>query len=95
MGITSLGTREVPLAGHRTGAHKRRETTPERLPPRLGRDRALGQETRRVYEENFRVHGAGKVWRQVGREGPVVARCTIERLTGAHGCRNGDRRLNA
>jgi transposase InsO family protein len=39
----------------------------------------------RVYEENFRVYGARKVWRQLGREGQLVARCTVERLMRALG----------
>jgi len=39
-----------------------------RLPPRLRRERALRPEIRRVYEENFGVYGARKVWRQQGRE---------------------------
>jgi hypothetical protein len=36
--------------------------------------------SRRVYDENFAVYGADKVWRQLGREGVDVARCTVERL---------------
>ena len=35
---------------------------------------------RRVWEDNFEVYGARKVWRQLRREGYDVARCTIERL---------------
>ena len=35
---------------------------------------------RRVWEDNFRVYGAQKVWRQLQREGFDLARCTIERL---------------
>ncbi|KGB53639.1 putative transposase for insertion sequence element [Sphingopyxis sp. LC363] len=34
----------------------------------------------RVFAENFGVYGVRKVWRQMNREGIVVARCTIERL---------------
>ncbi len=37
-------------------------------------------EIRRVFEENFHVYGVRKVWRQLGREGVVVARCTVARL---------------
>lgn len=59
---------------------KAREANPERLPPRLQRDRALVSEIRRVHEENFGVYGARKVWRQLAREEIVVARCTVERL---------------
>ena len=33
-----------------------------------------------MHEENFGVYGARKVWRQLGREGVYVARCTVERL---------------
>jgi len=34
----------------------------------------------RVWNENFHVYGARKVWRQFRREGVVAARCTVERL---------------
>ena len=37
-------------------------------------------EVRRVWEENFRVYGARKVWRQLNREQIPVAKCTTERL---------------
>lgn len=37
-------------------------------------------EIRRVFDENFRVYGVRKVWRQLGREGKSVARCTVARL---------------
>jgi putative transposase len=33
-----------------------------------------------VWEENFRVYGVRKIWRQLNREGTTVARCTVERL---------------
>ena len=42
--------------------------------------RGLKVEIRRVFEENFRVYGVRKVWRQLGREGIAVARCTVARL---------------
>ena len=35
---------------------------------------------RRVFNENFGVHGVRKVWRQRQREGFDVARCTVSRL---------------
>ena len=40
----------------------------------------LTSEIRRVWEENFRVYGVRKVWRQLLREGIAVARCTVARL---------------
>ncbi len=33
-----------------------------------------------MHAENYGVYGARKVWRQLHREGTVVARCTVERL---------------
>jgi putative transposase len=71
---------QLPIAPSTYYEHKARQADPERLPPRLQRDSALIPEIRRVYEENFRVYGARKVWRQLRREAFVVARCTVERL---------------
>lgn len=48
----------------------------------------------RVWEQNFRVYGARKVWKQMKREGTSVARCTVERLMrglGIEGVRRGKR----
>ena len=78
---------QLPIAPSMYYEHKARQADPERLPPRLRRERALAPEIRRVHEENFRVYGARKVWRQLGREGQVVARCTVERLMRAQGLR--------
>ena len=46
----------------------------------MKRDAALKPEILRVFNENFGVYGARKVWRQLKREGFEVARCTVERL---------------
>jgi transposase InsO family protein len=72
--------RELPIAPSQYYAHKAREADPSRLPPRLQRDRALKPEIERVHAQNFGVYGARKVWRQLGRESFVVARCSVERL---------------
>ncbi len=50
-------------------------------------DEELKTEIVRVYGENFSVYGARKVWRQLRREGTVVARCTVERLMRTLGLR--------
>ena len=71
---------QLPIAPSQYYEHKAREAEPARLPPRLQRDRALAPEIHRVYEENFHVYGARKVWRELGREDFIVARCTVERL---------------
>jgi putative transposase len=52
---------------------------------RAVRDAELKAEIARVHAEHFGVYGARKVWRQLHREGIVVARCTVERLVGELG----------
>ena len=37
-------------------------------------------EIRRVFNDNWRVYGVRKIWRQLQREGYDVARCTVARL---------------
>lgn len=54
---------------------------------RAHRDERLVGEIKRVWQANFRVYGADKVWRQLSREGVRVARCTVERLMRRHGMR--------
>jgi putative transposase len=44
------------------------------------RDAELEVEIHRVFDANYQVYGARKVWRQLNREGIKVARCTVERL---------------
>lgn len=58
--------------------HKARQADPGRLPPRARRDAYLRVEIRRVWDENFQVYGARKIWRQLDREGIEVARCTVD-----------------
>jgi putative transposase len=49
---------------------------------RAVRDAQLRVEIRRVHGEHLGVYGARKLWRQLHRQGIVVARCTVERLMG-------------
>jgi putative transposase len=77
--------RVLPIAPSTYHAHAARRADPERLSGRAKRDEALKSEIRRVFEENFRVYGVRKLWRQLGREGLVVARCTVARLMKAMG----------
>ena len=72
--------RQLPIAPSTYYEQKAREDDPERLPDRTRRDRALEIVIQRVWEENFEVYGARKVWRQLNRECIEVARCTVERL---------------
>jgi transposase InsO family protein len=78
-GVESI-CRHLPIAPSTYYEAKARQADPSRLPPRARRDAELMPEIRRVFEENFRVYGAKKVWRQLNRENWEVARCTVERL---------------
>ena len=59
---------------------KARDADRSRLPARANRDAQLREHIERVWEENFRVYGVRKVWRQLRREGVTLARCTVARL---------------
>ncbi len=77
--------RVLPIAPSTYHAHAARRADPGKLSRRAKRDEVLKSEIRRVFEENFRVYGVRKLWRQLGREGLVVARCTVARLMKAMG----------
>ncbi len=77
--------RVLPIAPSTYHAHMARRADPAKVPPRARRDAELSREIRRVFEDNFGVYGVRKVWRQLGREGIEVARCTVARLMGEMG----------
>ncbi|WP_370944453.1 IS3 family transposase [Amycolatopsis sp. cg5] len=52
---------------------------------RAVRDEELKKEIQRVYDENYRVYGARKIWWQLRRDGITVGRGRIERLMRAMG----------
>ncbi len=70
----------MPISPSTYYEYKAREKDPCRLPDRVRRDDSLKIDIRRVWDENFQVYGARKVWHQLHREGIDVARCTVERL---------------
>lgn len=72
--------RVLPIAPSTYHAHAARRADPARLPARTRRDAELKGDIQRVFQDNFEVYGARKVWRQLRREGRDVARCTVERL---------------
>ncbi|GJE09151.1 hypothetical protein FOHLNKBM_0171 [Methylobacterium longum] len=72
--------RALPIAPSTYHAYAARRADPGRLPARAKRDAMLMSEIRRVYEASFQVYGVRKVWRQLAREGIVVARCMVARL---------------
>jgi putative transposase len=79
--------RVLPIAPSTYYAAKTRPPSDRAL-----RDEYLKVEIRRVYDDNFSVYGADKIWIQLRREGIEVARCTVERLMrrmGIQGARRG------
>ena len=76
---------QVAPSGYRRHAAQARE--PHRRSARAKRDALLLPEIKRVWQSNMQIYGADKVWKQLGREGMVVARCTVERLMRQRGLR--------
>ena len=71
---------ELPIAPSTYYESKARDADRSRVPARTHRDAELREHIARVWEENYRVYGVRKVWRQLQREGIAVARCTVVRL---------------
>jgi transposase InsO family protein len=82
---------ELPIAPATYYEYKARDRDPERVPPRLRRDRWLEDEIKRVWKQNFEVYGAFKVWKQLQRERILAARCTVARLMRQLGLRGAVR----
>ena len=72
--------RTLPIAPSTYYEMKAREKDPSKAPRRFHEDEFLKQEIQRVWNENWQVYGAHKVWKQLNRERICVARCTVERL---------------
>jgi putative transposase len=83
-GVESI-CKVIPIAPSTYYEEKARLNCPRRAPLRVQRDMVLKNEIQRVWEENFCVYGARKVWHQLKREGFIIARCTVERLMGVLG----------
>lgn len=82
----------LPIAPSTYYEHRARKLDPDRRPDRVKSDDDLRPRVQRVWDENFAVYGADKVWRQLKRERVEVARCTVERLMrgmGLHGAVRG------
>jgi transposase InsO family protein len=83
---------QLPIAPSTFYDHQDKRNHPELRSDRAKRDDAMCPEIQRVWETNFRVYGAHKVWKQPNREDIDVARCTVERLMkrlGLEGARRG------
>jgi len=79
LGVESI-CRTLQFAPSAYYERKRQAIEPELRSPRQRTDETLRVAIHRVWEDNFQVYGARKIWRQLLREGYDVARCTVERL---------------
>jgi putative transposase len=70
----------LPIAPSVYYEQRARQRCPERRPRRGRQDETVTDHIRRVWHENQEVYGVRKVWKQLGREGQAVARCTVARL---------------
>ena len=59
---------------------KAKEQDPKKRSKREQSDAEYRVEIQRVWDANYQVYGARKVWHQLRREGFSLARCTVERL---------------
>ncbi len=78
--------RVLPIAPSTYYAAKKRPAALRTL-----RDDDLKVEIERVWEDNYKVYGARKIWVALNREGIAVARCTVERLMRELGIRGAVR----
>ncbi|WP_420836116.1 IS3 family transposase [Celeribacter indicus] len=72
--------KHLPIAPSTYYDHLAKRADPDLRSDRFKRDDELRPEIERVFDENYKVYGVRKVWRQMRREGFDVARCTIARL---------------
>jgi len=70
----------VPIAPSTYFRHRARQVDPASRSTRARRDDELRIAIGRIWDANFQVYGPRKVWRELRRQGLVVARCTVVRL---------------
>lgn len=75
----------LPIAPSTYFEHRRRAVEPETKPARQKEDERLQPIIREIWESNYGLYGARKVWHALRRAGEAVARCTVERLMGQMG----------
>lgn len=79
----------IAPSGYRHHAAQLRD--PSKRCARAKRDEILQPEIKRIWQANMQVYGVPKVWKQMTREGIVVARCTVGRLMSLQGLRGAVR----
>jgi transposase InsO family protein len=72
--------RVLPIAPSTYFRRKAEQRDSRKRSARAQRDEVLRAIIRRIWEENQRVYGPRKVWKQMGRDGLHEARCRVRRL---------------
>jgi hypothetical protein len=75
----------LPVAPSTYFRHEAARRDPTQRSARAQRDETLRAAIQRVWDANYQVYGPRKVWKELKREGRVVARCTVQRLMRAMG----------
>ena len=83
--------RVLPIAPSTYYAFKASERDPALRSVRSQRDEEFRKEIQRVWDQNLKVYGVRKVYKQLHREGFQAARCTVARLMAAMGLRGAVR----
>ena len=77
--------RQLAIAPSTYYRHKHQQAKPTARSARAQRDDDLREAIRRVWDAHLQVYGPRKVWKQLRRDGVMVARCTVQRLMGEMG----------
>ena len=85
-GVESI-CRVLPIAPSTYYARLAVRADPAKASPRCQRDLDLKPKIQKVWDDNWKVYGVRKAWRQLRREGVDVARCTVARLMADMGLR--------
>ena len=85
-GVESI-CRVLPIAPSTYYARLAVRADPAKASPRCQRDLDLKPKIQKVWDDNWKVYGVRKAWRQLRREGVDVARCTVARLMASMGLR--------
>ena len=86
VGVESI-CKVLPIAPSTYYARLAVRADPAKASTRIQRDAELKPKIQKVWDDNWRVYGICKAWRQLKREGVDVARCTVARLMANMGLR--------
>ena len=85
-GVSAI-CRVLPIAPSTYYACLAVRADPSKASARQQRDAVLRPKIQKVWDDNWKVYGVRKAWRQLCREGEAAARCTVARLMASIGLR--------